>query len=45
MFSTVCNFLKKLKISISNEKIDESVIVGYTKLQQFLQIKALKHNQ
>jgi predicted acylesterase/phospholipase RssA len=36
---------EKLKISISNEKIDESVIVGYTKLQQFLQIKALKHNQ
>ena len=30
---------EKLKISISNEKIDESVIVGYNKLQKFLEIR------
>lgn len=36
---------EKLKISISNQKIEESVIVGYTKLQQFLQVKDLLHNQ
>lgn len=30
---------EKLKISITSEKIDESVIVGYNKLQKFLEIR------